>query len=234
MEKTMAKATKKAAAVSPLKTCHYIEEDGVWVTPKGRGMFVALARKFQKKGDGPDKAKYAFEIMVPPDADLTMLYDLANEKAAEEGWKGIDFNGATLSDGKVKIKTKAGKVLTVRSPFLDAEGLYENVTSKGEEVDLEGWITIRTASKQRRPVVRDASGEVIDVEDLETEAYSGRWARIMVKPYAYDVDNSKGVAFGLESVQLLANDDKYGSSGSGTDGSGFGAVDDEDGEDDDV
>ncbi|RRC17286.1 DUF2815 family protein, partial [Escherichia coli] len=83
----------------------------------------------------------------------------------------------------------------------------------------------------KRPVVRNRAGEVLDLDDIQTEAYSGRWGRLMLQPKAYNRDDNKGVKFYVDAVQLLGNDDSI-SKGGGSKGEAFSAVDDEDEDED--
>lgn len=116
-------------------------------------------------------------------------------------------------------------------PFLDADINLADITSKGEPVDLEGWKLIRPNAYSKRPVVRNSAGEVLDLDDIQTEAYSGRWGRLMLQPKAYNRDDNKGVKFYVDAVQLLGNDDSI-SKGGGSKGEAFSAVDDEDEDED--
>jgi hypothetical protein len=213
-----------------LDACVYLEKEKVWFTPRGRMSFVALSRRFVSANAKPDKdgktlGKYAVELSFSPEVDLSLINEAANAKALEKGFT-VDFLA-----GKNKVKVE-GKMVSLKNPFLPADEKLADVTSKGVNVELEGWRMIRTSSKQRQPQVRNAANELLDADDVETEAYPGRWARIMVRPYWYTVDGNSGVAFGLEGAQILRHDDKIGSGGA-VNSEAFGAVDDED-EDDDV
>lgn len=83
----------------------------------------------------------------------------------------------------------------LKSPFLKAEE-YEY---EGYE---EGWILIRPSSIQK-PGIVDASGKNVDDD---SDVYPGRWAALSLRPFTYDVDGNRGVAFGLQNVQLLDHD----------------------------
>jgi hypothetical protein len=48
---------------------------------------------------------------------------------------------------------------------------------------------------------------VLDAE----QAYAGRWARASVNFWSYDTSGNRGVAVGLQNVQLLRDDEKLGS-----------------------
>lgn len=210
--------------MSILLKSHYDEAEDVYITPKGRGNFVFLHTKFAKKGSG-NEPKFIVSAIFSPETDLTLLDKTAVKIAKENG-----FTVKTFLNGPVTVtiedKGKKKKV-ELNSPFVNADDKLADVTSKGEEVDLEGWKMLRCSSK-RKVNVRDKSGDLIDEDDIETEAYSGRWMRLMARPYWYDVDGNKGVSFGLEGAQLLGHDDPIGGGSAPVSGSGFGAVDDED------
>jgi Protein of unknown function (DUF2815) len=43
-----------------------------------------------------------------------------------------------------------------------------------------------------------------------SEVYGGRWCVATLRPYAYNAKQNKGVALGLQRVQLLQHDDRIG------------------------
>ena len=53
---------------SDTNKCHYLEDEDLWITCKGRLTFVALARKFKsKKSTRPnDEGQYAIGLAIPP------------------------------------------------------------------------------------------------------------------------------------------------------------------------
>lgn len=202
--------------------CHWVEDEELIILPKGRLTFVALAKKWRSKDAKPDEdGQFATTVIIPPEMNL----DLAKKHAQEAGKEIKDKKGRPIDILDDKSRGSA------KTPFLDADDKLSDVTTnEGDEVDLEGWIMIRANSYSRRPVVRDSKGQIVDLDDLEVEAYSGRWARLMVRPKAYNRKDGKGVKFYVEGVQLLGHDDKIGGGG-GTSGEAFGAVDDEDEDD---
>jgi hypothetical protein len=48
--------------------------------------------------------------------------------------------------------------------------------------------------------------------------YSGCWARVKVRAYAFDKNGNWGVSFGLQGVQFFADDEKLGGGGNAADG----------------
>ena len=213
-----------ATSTRDVKKAHFVEAEGIWILPKGRMTFVALEKKWRAKdAKADDNGQYATTVIIPPQFDMSELRKAISTLSKEE-FKDKKGNAIDILDD-----AKRG---SIKTPFLDADEKTANVTTNdGDEVDLEGWIMIRANSYTRRPVVRDNKGEVVDPDDLSVEAYSGRWARLMVRPHAYKRDDGKGIKFYVEGVQLLGHDDKIGGGG-GTNGEAFGAVDEDDGEDD--
>jgi hypothetical protein len=206
------------------KTCHYIEAEDIWILPKGRATFVALEKKWRAKDAKPDEdGQFAVSYIVPDDFDLDPIKKVVKKLAAE---KFKTAKGAAVDILSTDAKLNGG----VASPFLEASEKVQGVTTnEGDEVDIDDWTMIRANSYSRRPIVRNSKGEIVDVDDLALEAYSGRWMRLMVRPKDYEHKGKKGVKFYVEGVQLLGHDDKIGSGG-GTSGEAFGAVDDEDGD----
>lgn len=202
----------------------YIEDEDRWMSPKVRLQFVALEKKFKsKEAKEGDDGSYCASFIEPP---------TTNKKAINKAIS--ELSKATFKDKKKKpIDILAPDYKgSVKSPFIDAEEKCSDVTSKGEPVDLEGWTLCRPNAYSRRPVVRDNKGQEVDADDIGTEAYPGRWARLILQLKAYDRPDNKGIKFYVDSVQLLGNDDNIGSGGGST-GEEFEAVDDEDDEDED-
>lgn len=205
-------------SIADLTKWHYVEAEDVWVTPRGRSNFVALARKFKNKKSTrkDDEGQYAVSLILPPTVDMKPINKAVNDIAKSNGGSGVDL-------------FVPGKSKGIKSPISKADEKLADVTSKGEAVDLEGWKMLRANAFSRRPAVRLADGTMVDEDDLAVEAYSGRWMRLMVRPAWYD-NESKGVKFWLEGVQLLRHDDAIGGAGTGSTGEAFGAVDDEEDE----
>lgn len=130
----------------------------------------------EAKEDKKGKLKFSTSFLLPPTADLTLLID-AVKKCAEDKWG-------------------AGKLpKNLKNPLLKASD-YEY---EGYE---EGWVLIRPSSIQKPGIVNAAGQNVSD----DSEVYPGRWAALSLRCFAYDVDGNRGVAFGLQNVQLLDHD----------------------------
>lgn len=208
-----------------LKKWHYIESEDRWMSPKGRLTFVALAKKYKNKdAKEGDEGQYCSSIIFPPTIVHKPIEAKLIEIAKEQKFKNKKDKLIDVSDPD----TWAGNKLNW--PFLDADANLADITSKGEAVDLEGWKLLRPNAYSKRPVVRNAAGEVLDLDDIVQEVYSGRWARLMLQPKGYNRPDNKGVKFYVDAVQVLGNDDSIGGGG-GSKGEAFAPVEDEDDED---
>lgn len=133
--------------------------------------------------------KYAVTLLLPPDFDTKPLFK-ALEDAAIEKW------------GPDKAKWPKGNFNGPKSVIRDA----------GDKAHLAGyeagWKFVSLKSKTQPGVVDGLRNPVTDPK----EAYAGRWARVTARAYAYD-NVLKGVAFGLQNVQLLKHDAAFSGAG---------------------
>jgi len=155
------------------------------LTPEFRGCFVTLFKpRASKNDDGTTGApKYSIKAAFPPGTDLSAMKRAA-EEAAKEKWAD-----------------KMPKAL--RSPFRTNEELDNPLEGIGDD-----WTVMTfSAAEDRRPGLVDAKlNDIINQEDV----YSGAWFRAQVRPYAYDNKGNKGVAFGLQNVQKIRDDEPFG------------------------
>lgn len=54
---------------------------------------------------------------------------------------------------------------------------------------------VRPNAYSRRPIVKNAQGEVLDLDDIGTEVYSGRWGRLILQMKEYNRPDNKGIKF---------------------------------------
>ncbi len=151
------------------------------LTPKFRVSFPYVFRPSKPMQAGAEP-KYSITMLFPKGADLSAL-KAAAQAAVVEKW-GAD-------------KTKWPK--NMRNPFRD----------QGEK-EFEGYeegATFLTATSKQRPGLVDA-----DVKDIidEHAFYPGCYARASVRAFAYDQAGNRGVSFGLQNLQKLADGDPLG------------------------
>ena len=91
----------------------------------------------------------------------------------------------------------------MRNPFRKNEDLENPVIGIPDD-----WVIMTfSANEDRRPGIVNARNE--DIID-ESEAYSGAYYRAQVRAFAYDSAGNKGVSFGLQNVQKMAEGDPLG------------------------
>ena len=161
--------------------------NGNILTPKGRMSFVTLLEPRQAKGS--DKKKFSISLLIPADADISLL-----KKAAADAAK------AEFGD---KLPPK------LKSPFLKAEEQISEKTGQLWAGYEPGMIVIR-ATALTRPGIVHPNGAALAEGDIAKEAYSGRWACVSLRAFAYSVDGNKGISFGLQNIQLLDHDEPLG------------------------
>ena len=151
------------------------------MTPKFRVSFPNVFR--------PGKA---LEVGKPPKYSITMLFDK-------------DANLEPLKQAMVDFLTKkfganqAAWPKLSRNPFRD----------QGEK-DFAGYVAgskfINATSNTKPGLVDAQSNDIIN----EADFYPGCYARATVRPFWYDVKGNKGVAFGLQNIQKLADGEPLG------------------------
>ncbi len=159
------------------------------VTPKFR---VSYPQIFQpKRNTLNNKDEYALVALFPKGEDLTALEE-AVEAAKEKKWG--------------ENRDKWPKQL--RSPFRDQADRAKEVGDKKVMPDgyAEGAIYLNLKSKDQPGLVDASLSPIIEPKDF----YAGCFARATISAYAYDQAGNKGVNFGLNNVQKLADGDPLG------------------------
>ena len=152
------------------------------MTPKFRVSFPNVFRPQINKMNPGAEPKYTLTMLFEKDADLSALKKAAGDAVIEK-W-GAD-------------KTKWPKNL--RNPFRD----------QGDK-EFEGYepgaIFITATSKQRPGLVDQKLQDIIEEKDF----YPGCYARATVRAFTYDNNGNRGVSFGLQNIQKLADGEPLG------------------------
>lgn len=170
--------------MTDMNTCRALASGNI-MTCRGRLTFPALLKARANPNNPQADPKFSTGILIPPTSDISVLKKAA-EDVAREKWGD-------------RLPSK------LRSPFLRA-GDVEGNKGKTYPDELDDWILIRCNSTYG-PDVIDATGLRVDEE---RDIYSGRWARLSVRGFAYDNNGNRGVSFGLQNVQLLDHDSPLG------------------------
>jgi hypothetical protein len=161
-------------------------KSGNIILPRGRMMYPYFYKPSMPQGEtDEEKARFQCTVIFPAGVNLDALAEEVEARAVDK-WG---------SDYKKKFK--------VKKPFLKTED-YPKMGELAEKFP----IFVRCNSKERPQVVRGDMSNVDEAKGVE-EVYPGRWARVSVRPWAYDhPTGGKGISLGLQNVQLLEHDDR--------------------------
>ena len=136
---------------------------------------------------GQDK-KYSTVLLIPKTEKLTIK-------------KLRDAQQLALQEGKTKVF--GGKIPRVWK---------DTIHDGDEEADLEknpeyaGCFYMSVSSKTQPVIVDRMKLPITD----PMEVYSGCYARVVIRAFAFDQAGNKGVSFGLNAVQKLADGESFG------------------------
>lgn len=153
------------------------------ITPQFRAAFIGLFRPTAPRDNPDGKKKYSVRAVFMPDTDISDLKKAASQTVTDKWGKNPPKN--------------------LRSPFRTNEELDNPIPG----VPDDAVVMTFSANEDRRPGLVDA--RLQDIID-ESEVYSGAWFRAQVRPYAYEASGNRGVAFGLENVQKMQDDEPLG------------------------
>ena len=186
--------------ISPLLQCH-ITPSGSILTPRGRGWFVAIAKKFKKRDAKPDDdGAYIMTLVLPPNADISTIKE-AVKKKAQEKW-GADMPG------------------NLKLPYKKCKDVFNDKGYKKYPPELDECYQLTANTYKQQPGIADAKGNNIGVllqgennderqQRIEKECYSGRHYRMTVQPSVFN-NESRGVKLYLQNIQLLDYGDVIG------------------------
>lgn len=180
-------SAKLQAMLAKYPCAEIVGENGgvAYITCPARLAFAALDKPKPPMSGSAGEPKFQTALVFPVNADLSVLKSAAGKAASEKF-------GARLESLRARLK----------SPFRD----------QGEKAeDYEGYEAgglYINVSSQFKPPVLDGSLQVIT--DY-SKVYSGMWVRAKLTCYAFDKAGSVGVAFGLVSLQKLADDERFAS-----------------------
>lgn len=151
------------------------------ITPRFRVSFANVFRPGKPMKEG-EAPKYGVTMLFEKDADLSLLRQAAHQAAVED-W------GADQKEWPKNL----------RSPFRD----------QGEK-DFAGYVAgnkfVNATSQQRPGLVDEQVRPIIE----ESKFYSGCYAIAEVRAFTYDKRGNRGVAFGLQNIQKVADGEPLG------------------------
>ena len=150
---------------------------------------VSFPAIFKPRGFEGSEPKYSVNMLFPKSTDLSELKRIA-KAAADEKWPN---------------KEKRPKDL--RNPFRDGDA---------EKPDWDGYqdvIFVKASSKMKPGLVDQNVQPIIE----EGEFYAGCWARATITAFAYNKAGNAGVAFGLQNIQKVRDDEEFSGRGKAED-----------------
>ena len=132
------------------------------------------------------KGNYRLVMMFDAEADLSELKAMAKE--------------ARLKKWPKELPKK------FRNPFKKVSDMDEDDRYDGME---EGMVILSAGSKYR-PGVVNSKREDIELEELDTYLYGGMYARAAVSAFPYDTAGNRGVAFGIDAIQIIKEGEPLG------------------------
>ena len=113
-----------------------------------------------------------------------------------------------LAGEAARKKWPQGVPKTMRSPFRDGDERFAE--KDGACPEYQGMIYVSfKCPEDRPPQIVDQRGNKITEE--MGKIYPGCWVRVSYGAYGYDASGNKGVAFSLNNVQFIRDDESFDS-----------------------
>jgi hypothetical protein len=162
------------------------------LTPPGRVSFPEL---YQPKAAAPG-ATPKFSLLL-----MFKLDEMSDEDKAKLQAMKKAANDACVAEFGVGIGEEyRGEV--IQSPFKKSE--------KKPDYMPPGYVYVRLSGKRRPAVLDQAKNPIPEHAPDEKAIYGGCWAHVSYGVYTYDMNGNRGVAFGLNKIQKLRDDEKFG------------------------
>lgn len=175
-------------------------------TGKVRLSYVNLATpRTDEEGENP---KYSCVLIIPKSDTSTVKKIRAAIEAAKE-----------------KDKAKWGGKIPSNLKLTFRDGDEEDEDDRPE---LVGSYFMNVSSKNKPGTVDREVNPITDADEI----YSGMYARVALRAYGYNTNGNKGVTFGLDHVQKMADGDFLGGRTRAEDV--FDSLEDEDGDSEDI
>lgn len=156
------------------------------VTGKVRLSYVHLFEPYSNDPDQPEK--YSCVILIPKSDKTTLSKIKKAQEAAAEAGKHTKFNGKVPGNLKTTLHDGDEEADLDRNP------------------EMAGHFYMSVSSKTQPGIVDKDVNPILD----STEVYSGCYARVSINCFAYNTQGNRGVSFGLNHVQKLADGDYLG------------------------
>lgn len=138
-----------------------------------------------------------------PKYGVTMLFDAAARKTPQyEAMKKLAHAAAKEKFGDKLKPDGNGWYHGLRNPFRDG-------AEKSELEGYEGMVFVAATTKMQPGCVDAQLNRIISDEAGPEGFYSGCYARATLTAYGYDKAGNKGVTFGLQNLQKIADGEAF-------------------------
>ena len=144
---------------------------------------VFSSRSFREGQD----AKYSVCLLIPKDDKATL--EKVKQGINEAVKQGVSEKWGGTKPANLKLPLRDG----------DEERAME-------APEYEGMYFLNANSANKPGIVDKDLNEILDPDEL----YSGCWGRASVSFYPFSVNGNKGVAVGLNNLQLIKQDERLG------------------------
>ena len=156
------------------------------ITGKVRLSYCHVFEPYAVKPDDPKK--YSVVLLIPKTDKKTLNAIKKAQQAALEEGKAKQFGGKIPANWKNTLHDGDEEADLERNP------------------EYEGHMFMTVSSNTRPGIVDQAVQPILDA----TEVYSGCYARVSINAFAFNSNGSKGVSFGLNNLQKLADGEPLG------------------------
>lgn len=150
---------------------------------------LSYVHLFEPYSNNPDQeAKYSCVLLIPKSDKATLRKLESAIEAAKEAGKHSRFGGSIPKNLKLTLRDGDEEADLERNP------------------EYEGHMFMSVNSKTRPGIVDKDVNPIMD----STEVYSGCFARVSINAFAYNTQGNRGISFGLNHVQKIADGDFLG------------------------
>lgn len=187
------------------KTC-IVTKTGNLRTAKCRMSFPNLFEAVAKNDENPTDLRFSASLVIPSDADITLLKKEAG-KAAVEKW------GADKIPGNMNNPFREAAELNRAEYRSDDVVIRVDSKFRPGVVDAQGRTV--TSAEGHTVTGENANGTQIIELIEDNRVYAGRHCYATLSPYAYpSIKGGKpGVKFHLQNLQLLDHDEAWSGGG---------------------
>jgi Enterobacter phage Enc34, ssDNA-binding protein len=169
--------------MNKLTTAWFNPKTGEIHTPRVRMIYPSLLEPSRPMDNETAEEKYSVTLLIPAKSNIDVLREHVDA---------------------LRTKQFGAKYEQKHPVFLDT-AKFKSMTDLVEDypTHIRASATLKYPPLLFNPDTSPFKGDA-------SEVYGGRWCVATLRPYAYNAKQNKGVALGLQRVQLLQHDDRIG------------------------